>query len=100
MEEENRKRKLEEQLLEDHAQQLLMHEYTNAVSEQDTIEDMMMMMLLALGELDDPDEEIATTWGGSRPGKARNKDRDSKAAFETVTKQYFPFAGGVRLLRL
>jgi hypothetical protein len=52
------------------------------------MEDMMMMMLLAaVGELDDSDQEIATTWGGSRPGKARKKDGDSKGAFETaVTK--------------
>jgi hypothetical protein len=58
--EENRTRQLEEQLLEDHAQLLQMHEWNNAGYEQDTIEDMMTMMLLAVGELDDPDEEIAT----------------------------------------
>jgi hypothetical protein len=57
--------------------------------EQDGI-DVLLAKIVAENQLDDSDEEIepTTAWGGSRPGKAPNKNRDFKGAYETVMKHY------------
>jgi hypothetical protein len=45
-----------------------------------------MMDILEDGESDDSGRE----WGtGSRPGKAKNKARDSKGAYQRLFKNYF-----------
>jgi hypothetical protein len=87
-EEENRKRKLEEEELQVYADALQMDQLLNADHDLDEF-DVMLVSLMEENQLDDSDEEIEPKWGGSRPGKAPNKKRDFKGAYETVMKHYF-----------
>jgi hypothetical protein len=55
---------------------------------------------LATGDLNNdstssPDEEEVLLWGGSRPGKAPNKNRDFVGAHKTLVKHYFSGEGSV-----
>jgi hypothetical protein len=54
--------------------------------EDDNMFDMVISLLLTEGMLE---EDIEKKWGGSRPGKAPNKDRDFQGAADRLIKHYF-----------
>jgi hypothetical protein len=55
------------------------------VQENEIDNEIEVVLLEAL--LNDSDEE--STWGGSRPGKSHNKERDFQGAYEQLTRDYF-----------
>lgn len=86
---ENRKRRLEEEDEQQRVQnQVLIDHLRNIEHEQDELDAMLASMFIEY-ELDDSDEEIESKWGSSLPGKAANKKRDFKGAYENVKRQYF-----------
>jgi hypothetical protein len=71
----------------------MMNSLFNAIHEDDGIETAVLQGVAAtltevLEESSDEDEQ-ERTWGGSRPGKAPNKNRDFVRAYERLVSQYF-----------
>lgn len=86
MEEENRKRKIDEEL-QDQEEELLVQ----ALGDEGEDEQEMLGFMLATvveGDASD-DEEYIPKWGGSVPGKTPNKNRDFKGAHERLVSHYF-----------
>jgi hypothetical protein len=64
-------------------EELLQFMMSSAASARHTVE-------LMMDTLEDSDDESEREWGtGSRPGKAKNKARDFKGAYERLFKNYF-----------
>jgi hypothetical protein len=91
MEEHDRKRRRDE--LQSQLQQHLDSQQEEAEYDQQLQDEMHAMATIAYSMTVDDDtseeEDDKPKWGGSRPGKAPNKNRDFKAAHANLKKHYF-----------
>lgn len=61
----------------------------NVLVQEQEIDDGIIEVVLLGALLDDSSDEDESTWGGSRPGKSPNKERDFAGAYEQLTRDYF-----------